>query len=252
MLSSGQFSGVWILYADVSEHSRRVGMKYGLEILHTYLPKKMEQIECSETSVYTFQTPGNYPQESIQHSVFVFCEVDWPVQWAAEISYLQSTLSESVRKPQRIPTILSPAVKHNDFRMFEISKNTIFMSCVCFCQQTYNISLRSIHTTFVAAETRRVLCAVRTECLCKRTLQTLRAEFDPRSLMGKIGGEQVESEEVFVLVLRFSPVTVIPLYSTQILIWILQLSERQDAKPGKLQAEECCFGRMVVLDTNIL
>jgi hypothetical protein len=28
----------------------------------------MEQTECSETSVYTIQTPGNYPEESIQHS----------------------------------------------------------------------------------------------------------------------------------------------------------------------------------------
>jgi len=24
--------------------------------------------ECSETSVYIIQTPGNYPEESIQHS----------------------------------------------------------------------------------------------------------------------------------------------------------------------------------------
>jgi len=30
---------------------------------------KMEQTECSETSVYKIQTPGNYPEESIQHSV---------------------------------------------------------------------------------------------------------------------------------------------------------------------------------------
>ena len=29
---------------------------------------KMEQTECSETSVYKVQTPGNYPKESIQHS----------------------------------------------------------------------------------------------------------------------------------------------------------------------------------------
>jgi len=29
---------------------------------------KMEQIECSETSAYKIQTPGNYPEESIQHS----------------------------------------------------------------------------------------------------------------------------------------------------------------------------------------
>jgi len=30
---------------------------------------KIEQTECSETSTYKIQTPGNYPEESIQHSV---------------------------------------------------------------------------------------------------------------------------------------------------------------------------------------
>jgi hypothetical protein len=29
---------------------------------------KMEQAECSEMSAYKIQTPGNYPEESIQHS----------------------------------------------------------------------------------------------------------------------------------------------------------------------------------------
>jgi len=29
---------------------------------------KMEQTECSETSAYKIQTPGNHPKESIQHS----------------------------------------------------------------------------------------------------------------------------------------------------------------------------------------
>ena len=33
----------------------------------TYLPIKMERTECSETSAYKIQTPGNYPEESIQH-----------------------------------------------------------------------------------------------------------------------------------------------------------------------------------------
>jgi len=27
----------------------------------------MEQTECSETLAYKIQTPGNYPEESIQH-----------------------------------------------------------------------------------------------------------------------------------------------------------------------------------------
>jgi len=29
---------------------------------------KLEQTECSETLVYKIQTPGIYPEESIQHS----------------------------------------------------------------------------------------------------------------------------------------------------------------------------------------
>ena len=35
---------------------------------HIYLPMKMEWTECSETSTYKLQTPGNCPEESIQHS----------------------------------------------------------------------------------------------------------------------------------------------------------------------------------------
>jgi len=35
-------------------------------ILYTNLPMKMEQ--CSETSAYKIQTPGNYPEENLQHS----------------------------------------------------------------------------------------------------------------------------------------------------------------------------------------
>ena len=38
----------------------------------TYLPMKMEQTECSETSAYKIQTPGNHPKESIQHSYILF------------------------------------------------------------------------------------------------------------------------------------------------------------------------------------
>jgi hypothetical protein len=36
-----------------------------MKILHTYPPTKMER--CSETSAYKIQTPGNYPEENIQH-----------------------------------------------------------------------------------------------------------------------------------------------------------------------------------------
>jgi hypothetical protein len=35
---------------------------------YTYLPMKMEETECSEMSAYKIQTPGNYPEENIQHT----------------------------------------------------------------------------------------------------------------------------------------------------------------------------------------
>ena len=38
-----------------------------IKLKNTYLPMKMERIECSETSTYKFQTPRNYPEESIKH-----------------------------------------------------------------------------------------------------------------------------------------------------------------------------------------
>ena len=33
-----------------------------------HLLMKMEQIECSETSAYIIQTPGNYPKENVIYS----------------------------------------------------------------------------------------------------------------------------------------------------------------------------------------
>jgi hypothetical protein len=42
-----------------------------LVIIHTYPPMKMEQTECSETSEYKIQTPGNYPEESIKQ--YIIC-----------------------------------------------------------------------------------------------------------------------------------------------------------------------------------
>jgi hypothetical protein len=35
--------------------------------VYTHLPACEDGTECSETSAYKLQTPGNYPKESIQH-----------------------------------------------------------------------------------------------------------------------------------------------------------------------------------------
>jgi hypothetical protein len=40
----------------------------GVEWFYTCLPIKTEQTECSETLAYEIQTPGNYPEEHIQHT----------------------------------------------------------------------------------------------------------------------------------------------------------------------------------------
>ena len=42
-------------------------------------PMKMEQIECSETSAYNNLTPGKYPKEYIQVSIFVFPALTIPL-----------------------------------------------------------------------------------------------------------------------------------------------------------------------------
>ena len=38
----------------------------------SYLSAYEDGTECSETSAYKIQTPGNYPEESIQHSNKMF------------------------------------------------------------------------------------------------------------------------------------------------------------------------------------
>jgi hypothetical protein len=39
-----------------------------IQSFYTYQPMKMEETECSETSAYKIQTPGNYPEENIHHA----------------------------------------------------------------------------------------------------------------------------------------------------------------------------------------
>jgi hypothetical protein len=51
----------WVIPRRLNFISRRFG-------LFTFLPMKMEQIECSETSAFKIQTPGNHPEENIQHT----------------------------------------------------------------------------------------------------------------------------------------------------------------------------------------
>jgi hypothetical protein len=52
----------------------------GVECFYTRLPVCKDGTECSETSAYKFQTPGNYPKESIQY--LVFDRPPWPCRYS--------------------------------------------------------------------------------------------------------------------------------------------------------------------------
>ena len=64
----------WVIHLRLNFICRRFGtlclfhLHRQVSVLYTYLPMKMEQTECSETSVYKIQTPRNYPEENIQHT----------------------------------------------------------------------------------------------------------------------------------------------------------------------------------------
>ena len=69
MLSTSLLSFVffWVILRRLIYTCRRFGTLY-LFHLQRHLPLKMEQIECSKTSAYINQTPGNHPKENKQHS----------------------------------------------------------------------------------------------------------------------------------------------------------------------------------------
>jgi hypothetical protein len=61
----------WVIPRRLNFISRRFGTLYLFHLRRQegeFLPMKMEQIECSETSAYKIQTPGNHPEENIQHT----------------------------------------------------------------------------------------------------------------------------------------------------------------------------------------
>ena len=57
----------WVISRRLNFICRRFGtfclfhLHRQVVILHIYQPIKMEKTECSETSAYKIQTPGNYP-----------------------------------------------------------------------------------------------------------------------------------------------------------------------------------------------
>jgi hypothetical protein len=55
----------WVIPRCLNFICRRFGTLY---LFHLHKPKNMEQIDCSETSAYKIQTPGNYTEENTTKS----------------------------------------------------------------------------------------------------------------------------------------------------------------------------------------
>jgi len=72
MFSFGQFPGVTILIADVSEPSISSSFigRWMKSFIH--LPMKMELIEGSETSAISIVTPENYPKKTYYKNICIF------------------------------------------------------------------------------------------------------------------------------------------------------------------------------------
>jgi hypothetical protein len=91
VFSFGCFPGVWCILADVSVHSISSIFKADDLEMVTYKSSalKMEQTECSETSVNINQTPGKHPKENTLNTEhdeslksrkikkFLFCMTDY-------------------------------------------------------------------------------------------------------------------------------------------------------------------------------
>ena len=66
-----------------------------------HLPMKMEQTECSETSAYIIQTPGNYPKENIIYS-------EHGESMKSRMKYKISTNNRQQKETNSLICLLSP------------------------------------------------------------------------------------------------------------------------------------------------
>jgi len=74
---------------------------------------KMEQTECSEKSVYKIQTPGNYPEESIQQIVYFY----WNSFTKLSFFLSQKTIKNIIHDNQQSTHINKSADNRNSYNL---------------------------------------------------------------------------------------------------------------------------------------
>jgi len=101
---------------------RWVGMKNS-----SYLPAYEDGTECSETSAYKIQTPGNYPEESIQHLMGTYTPKNKyaPTYWTDFSLHLRDNI-----QPKDDDTFLR--ITFHCFICFIVSFNCILISYSSF------------------------------------------------------------------------------------------------------------------------
>jgi hypothetical protein len=71
---------------------------------HTYSPVKMEQTECSKTSAFKTQTPGNYPKEIILQVITFHHKTTF--EWNEEWNLIKGLTSVQSRRMKEIQMVL--------------------------------------------------------------------------------------------------------------------------------------------------
>ena len=104
----------WVIPRRLIYICRRFGTLYLFHLQRQVcLPLKMEQIECSETSAYINQTPGNHPKENKLHFpssilFMIYLSLHIPANNHAVpfLSYLvQHSVHDILPQLRRIPTV---------------------------------------------------------------------------------------------------------------------------------------------------
>jgi len=84
--------------------------------LYTYLPMKMEQIDCSETSAYKIQTPENYPEANIQQMLVSFEQLVTRRSLSRPLNEGVSQIKPTKRKYKKLDRIQCSVVTTNSTR----------------------------------------------------------------------------------------------------------------------------------------
>ena len=126
------FAVFWMLYAFFWVIPRRLNFvcqRFGtLFPLHTYPSMKMEQTGCFETLAYKIQTPGNYPEESIQYYLYIMMlistkNVQRSLKWRRFMEGAQSRGLSTVASSNYFS---KSVISHFDRGKFSCNMNSFF------------------------------------------------------------------------------------------------------------------------------